>query len=205
MCYVPREKGGQASPEGEMIDGRGVNNLFVLTPDSNGDIWNPEWPVCMLDWHSCTAFTTWKLAQTGHAWRLPSELEWEKAARGVDGRYFSWGDGFDASYSCMGKSHKGKRLPVAVDSFPIDESVYGVRGMCGNMVEWTSSIWIDRWGVTPATDSKLRVYRGGGWYGVEFLCRVAYRYWYDSSRRLDVLSFRSARELQGEGKDIGVR
>ena len=113
----------------------------------------------------------------------------------MDGRYFSWGNDFDASYACMGKSHRDERLPVAIDRFPYDESVYGARGMCGNMVEWTSSPWIENRGDIPTKDSKLKVYRGGGWYGVEFLCRIAYRYWYEEHRRLDVLGFRLAREI----------
>jgi eukaryotic-like serine/threonine-protein kinase len=195
LNYVPREKGGQASPEGELIYGRDHNNQFMLVPDANGILWQPDWPVCMLDWHSCNAYAKWKSVQTGYKWRLPTEWEWEKAARGVDGRYFTWGNDFDASYTCMGKSHKDKRLPVDVYQFPFDESVYGVRGMCGNMVEWTASTWIEKKGETPSPDSKLRVYRGGGWYGVEFLCRVAYRYWYEEHRRLDVLSFRLVRSI----------
>ena len=178
-----------------MIYGRGRNNQFILIPDSNGILWKEKWPVCMLDWHSCNAYARWKSEKTGHHWRLPTEWEWEKAARGVDGRYFSWGNDFDASYTCMGKSHTGNRLPVSIDQFPHDESVYGVRGMCGNMVEWTASTWTEKLDDTPSEASQLRVYRGGGWYGVEFLCRVAYRYWYEESRRLDVLSFRLVRSI----------
>ena len=67
------------------------------------------------------------------------------------------------------------------------------------MVEWTASFWYEELGAAlssaPPTNTNLRVYRGGGWYGVEWLCRAAYRYWYAADRRLDVLGFRLARSL----------
>ena len=67
----------------------------------------------------------------------------ERSQRGRCGHFFVWGDGFDPSYACMRNSHKKVEAPVPslVDSFPIDESVYGVRGMAGNIMEWTGFTW----------------------------------------------------------------
>ena len=104
---------------------------------------------------------------------FPFGLEWEKAARGVDGRFFPWGDGFNPSFACMRQSHKGRRLPVVVDSFPVDETVYGIRGMAGSMQDWTASLWREEGPTienhrfvesidTSNTDAH-RVLRGGSW------------------------------------------
>ena len=55
--------------------------------------WRPDLPVLNVDWHCATAYAAWKAEREGTPWRLPWDLEWEKAARGVDGRIFPWGDG----------------------------------------------------------------------------------------------------------------
>ena len=138
LLRVPRERSGQVGQEGAMIYGRDSNGHFILVPDADGDLWDLDWPVMMVDWHSANAYAEWYSAKTGRRWMLPDELRWEKAARGVDGRWHVWGDRFDPSYCAMVHSHNGRRLPQPIDSFEIDCSVYGVRGMGGNMVDWTA-------------------------------------------------------------------
>ena len=114
------------------------------------------------------------------------EFELEKSARGVDGRFFPWGDGFDASRCCMRDSHKGQRLPAVVNSFPLDESPYGVRGMAGNMRDWTVTVYEKEGpplfdGLVQAVDSSseesasYRVNRGGSWDSVARNTRISYR------------------------------
>ena len=115
----------------------------------------------MIDYHSIEAYCHWKSATSGVRYRLPTEFEWEKAARGVDGRWYVWGDSFDPSYCCMFDSHAGRRLPAVVEHYPIDESVYGIRGLAGNMRDWTSSHFRDDW--REAEDTSSCVLRGGCW------------------------------------------
>ena len=187
LLYAPRERSGQGNQLGAMIYGRKSNGGFELVPDADGDMWDPDCPVCQVDWHSAGAYAQWKSEKSNISWRLPHELEWEKAAKGVDGRFHVWGDGFDPSYGCMRQSHPGRALPVGVDGFPIDESVYGVRGMAGNMIDWTASVWSEDWsGIAVENDVFLaepsglpseistgsnRVFRGGNWdhspYGLQ--------------------------------------
>ena len=90
----------------------------MLVPDADGDLWELDWPVCMVDWYNATAYSRWLASDTTLPWRLPEELEWEKSARGVDGRFFPWGDGFDATRGCMRDSKKGHRLLQWSGPFP---------------------------------------------------------------------------------------
>ena len=213
LQFVPRERSGQAGQMGAMIYGRRDNGLFVLVSDSDGDMWELDWPVCMVDWHSSVAYAKWKAKKSQLAWRLPHELEWEKGARGVDGRLLVWGDDLDPSYACIRHSHKEQVLPVVIDSFPIDESVYGVRGLCGNMMDWTASVWSETWsGIslkndmldfseTSTKDPSYRVYRGGSWRSYDSLCHVNRRNWSIESFRHANVGIRLARCFGQENGD----
>jgi len=186
LRHVPRERGGTVGELGAMIYGRDAQGRFVLRPDADGDIWEPEYPVCMVNWFGAQAYSRWFAARTGEAWRLPSELEWEKAARGVDGRFFPWGDGFDPSWCCMRDSHQGPMLPAVVDTFPVDESPYSVRGMAGNMRDWCADVYKKEGPPTPGQCIELapvlhqsgsdRVYRGGSWFDRPRDARLAGRF-----------------------------
>ena len=145
LRYVPRERAGHANELGAIIYGKSEDGSFTLVPDADGDLWDLDWPVIMVDWFCAMAYADWKAERTGINYRLLHGVEWEKAARGVDGRLFPWGDGFDPSYSCMHRSHQKYPLPVVVDSFPIDESVYGCRGMAGNNRDWCLNLSLAEW------------------------------------------------------------
>ena len=205
LKWVLRERSGQAGLLGKMIYGRNENGEFILVPDADGDIWGLDWPVLMIDWHRAMAYASWKEQRSGLPWRLLHEVEWEKSARGVDGRFFPWGDGFDPSYACMRQSHKRRELPNIIDSFPIDESVYGARGLAGNTLDWTTSVWAESWAgialdngtIAPGSFDSAphlrRVTRGGSWGFSSRDLRISRRNLNDPTHRSSCLGFRIGR------------
>jgi formylglycine-generating enzyme required for sulfatase activity len=135
-------------------------------------------PVVNVSWHDVVAYTQWLAEQTGQPWRLPSEAEWEKAARGTDGRLYPWGDAFDANRCNTSEGNKGTTTPV--DSFPDGASPYGALDMAGNVWEWTSTIfkpypYSATDGRERAESPENRVQRGGSWGYVARYARAACR------------------------------
>lgn len=194
LHYAPRERAGSSEEQGAIIYGRSAEGGFVLRPDTEGDIWYPNYPALMIDWFGAQAFAQWFAQKTKRPWRLPSELEWEKAARGVDGRLFPWGDFHDPSWCCMRESRPGRPLPAVIGSHEEDQSPYGVREMAGNVRDWCLEVFQSEGPPTihhrvqiplvtqrpddtfmEAAPRILRVRRGGGWDLSENLCRVASR------------------------------
>lgn len=135
-------------------------------------------PVVLVSHGDAVAFAAWLSRETGDVWRLPSEAEWEKAARGVDGRGFPWGNRFDANLCNTGESHAGRPQPLPVDAFETDVSVYGVRGMAGNARDWTATLVTQGSGEAAIESS---VIRGGaaelaGNTDFSSMSRCAFRY-----------------------------
>ena len=160
-------------------------------------------PVTMVSWFGASAFASWWAARTGQPWRLLDELEWEKGARGVDGRIHPWGDSFDPSWCCMRDSHVKARL-ASVHAFPDDVSVYGLRGMAGSVLDWTGSTYathghaqdLEQNVVVENPDpSARRVVRGGSWNDAASSTRCATRYNLDPTMRLNFVGFRLARSV----------
>jgi serine/threonine-protein kinase len=117
------------------------------------EVWRPDWPVVGVSHDAAVAYATWYAGQTGQSWRLPIEEEWEKAARGVDGRFYPWGDFGDVAFAHV---RDGGRLPSgpvsAVEPSP-DLSPYLVHGMGGNALCWCAD----------ESESGHPPVRGGSW------------------------------------------
>lgn len=94
-------------------------------------------PVVLVSHRDARAYAIWLSRTTGSRWRLPSELEWEKAARGPDGRRFPWGDSFDPKLA--NSADLGPFDTVPVGSFPGGVSPYGLLDAAGQVFEWTLS------------------------------------------------------------------
>ncbi len=128
-------------------------------------------PVVGVSWHDAAAYCAWLSAESSRAYRLPSEAEWEKAARSNDGRLYPWGNEWQED--CC---NCGSASTAPVTAFPSGASPYGCVDMLGNVREWTSTIWgsspaqsdfaypfqqdgrDDR---SPAAASLFRIHRGG--------------------------------------------
>jgi serine/threonine protein kinase/formylglycine-generating enzyme required for sulfatase activity len=117
----------QLSPSGQR---------FVPSEDTPLGPLRMDAPVSLVRWHDAAAYCLWLQARDKLPWRLPSELEREKAGRGVDGRPFPWGSHSDPTFHCTQDSHLEYPAPPASDGFPIDTSPYGVRGLAGGVADW---------------------------------------------------------------------
>lgn len=165
-------------------------------------------PIVQVDWHSAMSYAAWEAERTGLPWRLPAELEWEKAARGVDERRFPWGDYIDPTWTVALESHTGEPSPRSVYATPTDESPYRVNGMGGNVKDWCLDLYsnagprvLNGRVLLPEEDwmepGALRVLRGGAWANTLRSSRVAFRSGGPSTDRFALLGFRLARSYPG--------
>jgi len=182
--YVPTE-----SPVGtgsqQPVWSTGPDGRYQLGRDSDavalGRVWDPREPVTLVDHAGAMAFAEWLAESTGRPWRLPHDQEWEKAARGVDGRAYPWGDFFDPSWARMATSEGDGASQVAVDAIPGDVGPYGVVGMAGNCRDRCANGYArggastERVEVATAAVGRWRMIRGGSWFSAPDFCRLAGR------------------------------
>ncbi len=150
-------------------------------------------PVVNVSWRDAWVYCQWLSEEKGETYRLPSEAEWEKAARGTEGLIYPWGDDFDAGKCNMGDTGINATSPVGM--FAAGASPYECLDMSGNVWEWTMTKWInDYQNYKPNDDPKgneSRVLRGGAFFDlVRQLVRCAARDLYDPDFRLNYLGFR---------------
>ena len=134
----------------------------------------PDNPVACVTWYEAEAYARWR------GGRLPTEAEWEYAARGPDSLTYPWGNEFDGT-RCNLVDSKGLR---PVGSYPTGASWIGALDMAGNVMEWVQD-WLGPYPSDPLTDpagpvsGKVKVEKGGWWGGSQFTARAAYRHFED--------------------------
>lgn len=152
-------------------------------------------PVVNVSWEEAQAFCAW----AGLA--LPSEAQWERAARGTDGRAYPWGDDAPTADLCVASSFS---TTGPVGSAPRGVSPVGALDMAGNVWEWCAD-WFDsdayaryaKGDPTPPASGEVRVNRGGGWYGNASDCRTTDRDYDEPEKRGHTIGFRPVRPARG--------
>ena len=134
-------------------------------------------PVVNVSWEDASAYCQWLSEETGKTYRLPTEAEWEKAARSTDGRVYAWGNDLPTEQLCNFDRNVGGTTPVGQYS-PQGDSPYNCADMLGNVWEWTDS-WYQAY---PGSEfehedygERYRVLRGGAWSSLRRIVRCAFR------------------------------
>lgn len=153
-------------------------------PDGAPPPGRDDHPVVLVSHDDAVAYAAWLSAETGRRWRLPTEAEWEKAARGVDGRRFPWGDGWDPGR--LNSADDGPFDTVPVGGFIDGASPFGMLDAAGQVFEWTAS----------AVGPGRFLVKGGSWddkgCGV---CRPAARHDRPAGLKHILIGFRLVRDL----------
>ena len=171
-----------------------VTTIHALSPETLA-----RWPALYVTWSEASDFCR------THGKRLPTEAEWEKAARGESGNLFPWGQKPPTPALAMFGQYHVHEIPIvaAVDSGEEGRSPYGLHHMAGNAAEWVEDWFgIDYYATMPdrnprgPANGRYKVVRGGSWKSAPALLRTATRNGTSPDQRAATIGFRCARSLQ---------
>ena len=183
-----------------------TENAIITAPGqwTDSDFNGQNYPVVGVSWYESAAYASWLADRTGIAIRLPTEAEWEKSARGTQGRVYPWGNDWDASRANYCDSNcpndwkdieysDGYALTAPVGSYAAGASPYGALDMAGNVREWVGDWYANSYvgagqrNPTGPDSGGSRVVRGGSWTNKPAYVRSAFRNWYvPDARNFDV-------------------
>jgi serine/threonine-protein kinase len=148
---------------------RAANPGHALPPVENVSVpWRGDWPIIGTSWIDGQDYALRIAFETGWLLHQPHDDLWEKAARGVDGRFFPWGRTMDALFANVQGTWADRMHPEPVDTFPLDESPYGVRGLGGNASCRCLNSPAGRY-------PDWRLVRGGSWFKIASMARSTHR------------------------------
>ena len=195
LAYLARNK--QSPPEA-------LQKLIwhVITVHAMSDQTLARWPSLYVTWHEAAGFCT------SQGKRLPTEAEWEKAARGSNGLLFPWGDAAPDSERAMFGQHHIHEIPIlaAVDSLALGRSPYGLHHMAGNVAEWVQDWFgLDYYAYMPGRNpvgpasGRYKGVRGGSWKSNIIMLRTATRSGFSPDQRSATIGFRCAQSSVATG------
>ena len=184
-----------------------------VLPESRRDMSDVH-PVANVNWEDAQQYVRWLSDTTGKKYRLPSEAEWEYAARGATSTPYFWGNPEEACafanvYDVTGREVYHFKWPhfACIDANVSMSAVgaykangFGLHDMLGNVWEWVEDCWNDSYAGAPENgqplltgDCEKRIVRGGSWKNIPWGTRSAFRSWQNASDRVDANGFRVAR------------
>jgi len=177
------------------VDTRSMNKIALIKAMLDYQHRLDKLPVTGVNWFSAKAFCQWRSA------RLPSEAEWEKAARGPKGLEYPWGNQWDPKMTNTGDDGDWEQGIAPVGSYQNNKSPYGAYDMAGNVWEWVED-WYTQYPNSTYTSTafgeKNRVVRGGGGgvghYAISYFFRGATRQYSEPEMQSDDVGFRCAKD-----------
>lgn len=159
-------------------------------------------PVINVSWDDANEYAAWLSAQTGKRYRLPTEAEWEHAARAGSTTEYSWGNGIGQNRANCINDLCGDRWEYTAPVGSFSANAFGLYDMHGNVWEWVQDCWNDSYAGAPGDgsawtsgDCSQRVIRGGSWLGIPWEVRSGHRRGDSRTDRVFFNGFRLAQDL----------